>query len=47
MLPDRGLADKKISGVKGNKTRLTYAFTANATGSEKLLPMIIGKAYKP
>ncbi|KAF8218731.1 hypothetical protein L208DRAFT_1069958, partial [Tricholoma matsutake] len=36
----------KMSGVKGNKTRLTYTFTANATGSKKLLPMVIGKAYK-
>jgi hypothetical protein len=47
MPPDRGLADKKTSGVKGNKTSLTYAFTANATGSEKLPPIVIGKAYKP
>jgi DDE superfamily endonuclease len=26
---------------------LTYALTSNATGSEKLKPMIIGKAFKP
>jgi hypothetical protein len=26
---------------------LTYAFTANADGSEKLPPIIIGKAQKP
>jgi hypothetical protein len=36
-----------MSGVKGQKVRLTYAFTANADGSEKLEPMIIGKAHKP
>jgi hypothetical protein len=47
MPPDRGLADKKSAGVKGNKTRLTYAFTSNADGSEKLPPLIIGKANKP
>ena len=45
--PDRGLSDKKRSGVKGTKVRLTYLFTANADGSEKLPPLIIGKAKKP
>jgi hypothetical protein len=45
--PDRGLADKKSSGVKGRKVRLTYAFTSNANGSEKLDPFIIGKAHRP
>jgi DDE superfamily endonuclease len=45
--PDRGLADKRRSGVKGQKVRLTYAFTSNADGSEKLKPFIIGKAKKP
>jgi DDE superfamily endonuclease len=33
--------------VKGKKVRLTYAFTSNADGSEKLPPIIIGKAKKP
>jgi hypothetical protein len=47
MPPDRGLFEKATSGVKGNKTRLTYAFTINADGSEKLCPVIIGKAEKP
>ncbi|GLB34609.1 putative DDE superfamily endonuclease [Lyophyllum shimeji] len=47
MPPDRGLMDKPTSGVKGNKKRLTYALTANADGSEKLVPFIIGKAAKP
>ncbi|THU93740.1 DDE-domain-containing protein [Dendrothele bispora CBS 962.96] len=45
--PDRGLSDKKRPGVKGNKVRLTYAFTSNADGSEKLKPLVIGKAFKP
>jgi hypothetical protein len=39
--------DKPSSGTKGNKKRLTYAFTANADGSEKLPPFVIGKAAKP
>ena len=43
MPPDRGLMDKQMSGVKGCKKRLTYAFTMNANGSEKLSPIIIGK----
>ena len=47
MPPDCGLSDKQQSGVKGQKTRLTYVFTANADGSEKLKPLVIGKAFKP
>jgi DDE superfamily endonuclease len=47
MPPDRGLTDKQRFGVKGNKVRLTYAFTSNVTGSEKLPPIVIGKAKKP
>ena len=47
MPPDRGLADRKLSGVKGKKTRLTYAFTCNADGSDKLPPFVIGKYKKP
>ena len=33
--------------MKGQKVRLTYAFTSNADGSEKLPPIIISKAKKP
>lgn len=47
MAPDRGLSDRTLSGVKGNKSRLTYTLTANADGSEKLPPFIIGKAAQP
>ena len=47
MPPDRGLADRIISGVKSQKVRLTYALTANASGSEKLPAFVIGKAHKP
>ncbi|KIM36654.1 hypothetical protein M413DRAFT_424331 [Hebeloma cylindrosporum] len=47
MAPDRGLSDRKQSGVKGKKARLTYAFTSNADGSEKLPPFVIGKAARP
>jgi len=47
MPPDQGLADKKSPRVKGKKVWLTYLFTLNADGSEKLSPLIIGKAKKP
>lgn len=45
--PDRGLSDKATAGVKGKKVRLTYAFTVNADGTDKLPPFIIGKWKKP
>ena len=35
MPPDKGLANKMLSGVKGQKVRITYALTANVDGSEK------------
>ncbi|KZP22133.1 DDE-domain-containing protein [Athelia psychrophila] len=47
MPPDRGLSNKAQSGVKGNKVCLTYLFVANATGTDKRPPLIIGKAKKP
>lgn len=48
MPPDKALSkDKKKSGIKGNKTRLTFALTCNADGSNKLKPFIIGKAMRP
>lgn len=39
--------NKQTSGVKGDKKRLTFAFTMNADGSEKLPPVIIGKFERP
>jgi DDE superfamily endonuclease len=47
MPSNHGLMNMATPGVKGNKKRLTYAFTINASGSEKLPPIIIGKAAKP
>lgn len=47
MPPDRGLAETATAGVKGKKARLTYAFTANADGTEKRPAFIIGKWKKP
>jgi DDE superfamily endonuclease len=47
MPPNRGLSNTQESGIKGKKARLTYLFTANADGSLKLPPLIIGKAKRP
>jgi hypothetical protein len=45
--PDRTLATKCMSGRKKNKERLSIALCANADGSHKLNPLIIGKFAKP
>src|SRR3954454_14431072 len=41
--PDRTLATRRLSGQKKNKERLSVALCANADGSHKLPPLIIGK----
>jgi hypothetical protein len=45
--PDRTLATQRLSGRKKNKERLTIALCANADGSHKLDPLIIGQSAKP
>ena len=45
--PDKGLATKQMSGVKGDKTRITLAFTVNADGSDIRKPLFIGRARRP
>ena len=47
MPPDRGLASTQLSGVKGDKTRITLGFTVNADGSDIRAPLFIGHARKP
>ncbi|KAF8234822.1 CENP-B protein [Tricholoma matsutake] len=39
--------NKHTSGTKGSKKRLMYALTANADGSKKLPPFVIGKSAWP
>jgi DDE superfamily endonuclease/Tc5 transposase DNA-binding domain/Fission yeast centromere protein N-terminal domain len=46
-VPDRSLATESIKGVKKAKDRITIALTANADGSEKLEPWVIGKSKNP
>jgi hypothetical protein len=45
--PNRGLADRKMSGKKQSKARLSVLCGANADGSEKLKLFIIRKSKQP
>ncbi|CAB5367826.1 unnamed protein product [Rhizophagus irregularis] len=45
--PDRTLATKHLAGRKVNRERLSIALCANADGSHKLNPLIIGKFERP
>ncbi len=47
MAPDRTIAQRQIEGSKKDKSRLTIALAANADGSHKIKPFIIGHACKP
>ncbi|QRV94489.1 DDE superfamily endonuclease [Ceratobasidium sp. AG-Ba] len=44
MSPDKGLVTCEMSGVKADKSRITVGLANNLEGSEKLPPLIIGKA---
>ncbi|KAG8699077.1 hypothetical protein FRC08_005517 [Ceratobasidium sp. 394] len=45
--PNQGLATHQLSGVKADKTRMTYLLCANMDGSEKREPLVIGHAWRP
>ena len=45
--PDRSLATHQTSGGKKSKDRITLVLTANADGSEKLEPWVIGRSKNP
>ncbi|GBM17265.1 Tigger transposable element-derived protein 4 [Araneus ventricosus] len=49
ILPDRTLCFKgeKCVGLKKSKERLTVLLAANMDGSEKIIPLVIGKFLKP
>ncbi|XP_030007197.1 tigger transposable element-derived protein 6-like [Sphaeramia orbicularis] len=48
MLPDRTLTlVTSTKGIKKAKIRISLALTANATGTEKLTPLVIGHAQRP
>jgi hypothetical protein len=45
--PDRGLAQRQMSGKRANKFRITLAFACNSDGSEKKDLFFIGRSKKP
>lgn len=47
LAPDTTIARCQIEGSKKDKTRLTIAFTVNATGNDRFIPLFIGHANKP
>ncbi|CAB4398575.1 unnamed protein product [Rhizophagus irregularis] len=47
MEPNQTLGTGKISGRKKDKTRVSILFCANATGSHKFRPLVIGKSLNP
>ena len=48
MLPDRSLTTAEYTkGTKKIKERITVALCANADGTEKIKPLVIGKSLKP
>lgn len=47
LLPNQTLGSKDERGVKKNKDRVTLLLCVNASGTDKLRPLIIGKAENP
>src|SRR3954464_4382780 len=47
MIPDSSLAKEGRHGIKQKKTRLTYLFTVNADGNERLPPLVMGHFKQP
>ena len=47
LLPNSTLATGPVSGKKKQKERITIALCANATGTDKLVPLVIGKSAHP
>ncbi|KAG8722889.1 hypothetical protein FRC08_004519 [Ceratobasidium sp. 394] len=47
LVPNCGLAIENMPGVKLGKKRVTFMLCANMTGTNKRMPLIIGRAKKP
>ena len=45
--PDKTLSTAPVRGTKKSKERISVALCANADGSDKLKPLVIGKAARP
>ena len=46
-IPDRALSTTQLPGWKQDKSRITFYFCVNASGSHKLKPWIIGRYQQP
>ena len=44
LLPNSTLATGLVSGKNKQKEKITVALCANATGTDKLVPLVIGKS---
>jgi hypothetical protein len=42
MAPSKTFAQRQLQGSKKDKTRITVAFTVNATGTHQLPPLLLG-----
>jgi Tc5 transposase DNA-binding domain/DDE superfamily endonuclease len=47
MRPDTTISQNAIEGSKKDKTRITIAFTCNADGTDRFVPLFIGHAKPP
>ena len=47
MAPNQTLSSTPVRGQKKDKTRITVLLGANATGTDKLKPWVIGKSQCP
>ena len=47
MRPNRTISNGPVAGTKQSKDRITVLFTCNATGSEKMCPLLIHKYENP
>ena len=47
LLPNSTLATSPVSGKKKQKERITVALCSNATRTDKLVPLVIGKSARP
>ena len=44
--PQKTLASKPVKGKKRDKERITVGLCVNATGSNKMLPVVVGKSKR-
>ena len=47
LTPNQTLSTKAVKGKKKDKNQITVLLCTNATGTDKLKPLVIGKSAKP